>query len=454
MLLFYQLNLLGFFMINPVLLSVCVMLALSLMRINVVVALTLSALVGGLTAGMSIGDTVSAFEGGLGGGATIALSYAMLGAFAVAISKSGITDLLAQTIIKRINGKHPDNLTNVIKYIVLSLIGLMAISSQNIIPVHIAFIPILIPPLLSVFAKLRLDRRLVACVLTFGLVTPYMALPVGFGGIFLHNILLKNLHDNGLNVTASQVPMAMILPALGMVTGLLIAVFISYRKPRDYPRTEPEVESSEIKQLDKRHIIGAVIAIISTLAAQLSSGSMIIGALAGFLVFTLGGVIKMKETQDVFTKGVHMMAMIGFIMIAAAGFAAVMKATGSVETLVSMLSTSIGDNKPLAALLMLIVGLLVTMGIGSSFSTIPIIATIYVPLSISFGFSPMATIALVGTAAALGDAGSPASDSTLGPTSGLNTDGNHDHIWDSVVPTFIHYNLPLIVFGWIAAMTL
>jgi len=441
-------------MANPVLLSVCVMLALSLMRINVVVALTLSALVGGLTAGMSIGDTVSAFEGGLGGGATIALSYAMLGAFAVAISKSGITDLLAQTIIKRINGKHPDNLTNVIKYFVLSLIGLMAISSQNVIPVHIAFIPILIPPLLSVFAKLRLDRRLVACVLTFGLVTPYMALPIGFGGIFLHNILLKNLHDNGLDVTASQVPMAMILPALGMVTGLLIAVFISYRKPRDYPQAEPTVKPSEIKQLDKRHIIVAAIAIISTLAAQLSSGSMIIGALAGFLVFTMGGVIKMKETQDVFTRGVHMMAMIGFIMIAAAGFAAVMKATGSVETLVSMLSTSIGDNKPLAALLMLIVGLLVTMGIGSSFSTIPIIATIYVPLSISFGFSPMATIALVGTAAALGDAGSPASDSTLGPTSGLNSDGNHDHIWDSVVPTFIHYNLPLIVFGWIAAMTL
>ena len=440
-------------MFNPVLLSVCAMLALSLMRINVVVALTLSALIGGLTAGMSIGDTVSAFEGGLGGGATIALSYAMLGAFAVAISKSGITDLLAQTIIKRIHGRHPDHLTYVIKYAVLALILLMAISSQNLIPVHIAFIPILIPPLLSVFSKLRLDRRLVACVLTFGLVTPYMALPVGFGGIFLNNILLKNLHDNGLDVTASQVPIAMILPALGMVTGLLIAVFFSYRKPRDYPQTEPVVKH-EHKELDTRHITIAVIAILTTLAVQLSSGSMIIGGLAGFVVFIAGGVIAWKETQDVFTKGVHMMAMIGFIMIAAAGFAAVMKATGSVETLVEMLSTTIGHNKPLAALLMLVVGLLVTMGIGSSFSTIPIIATIYVPLAVAFGFSPMATIALVGTAAALGDAGSPASDSTLGPTAGLNTDEKHDHIWDTVVPTFIHYNLPLIAFGWIAAMTL
>ncbi len=439
---------------NPVLLAVCLMLVLSVMRVNVVVALTLSALVGGLSAGLSLADTVSAFEGGLGGGATIALSYAMLGAFAVAISKSGITDLLAQTVIKRLHGNNADKLSTTIKYGVLTSILLIAISSQNIIPVHIAFIPILIPPLLAVFAKLRMDRRLVACVLTFGLITPYMVLPIGFGGIFLHNILLKNLHDNGLEATAAQVPVAMILPALGMLTGLLIAVFISYRKPRDYAVVEQEEVKPELKTLNKRHILVAGIAIVATLSTQLYSGSMIIGALAGFVVFTVGGVIAWKETHDVFTKGVHMMAMIGFIMIAAAGFAAVMKSTGGVETLVSYLSISIGDNKALAALLMLIIGLLVTMGIGSSFSTIPIIATIYVPLAIAFGFSPMATIALVGTAAALGDAGSPASDSTLGPTSGLNSDGKHDHIRDTVIPTFIHYNLPLIIFGWIAAMSL
>lgn len=181
---------------------------------------------------------------------------------------------------------------------------------------------------------------------------------------------------------------------------------------------------------------------------------MIIGGLVGFMVFTVTGVIKYKETHDVFTKGVHMMAMISFIMIAAAGFASVMKATGGVESLVNSLEAIIGNNKPLASLLMLVVGLLVTMGIGSSFSTIPILATIYVPLCLSFGFSPMATIAIVGTAAALGDAGSPASDSTLGPTSGLNADGQHEHIWETVVPTFIHYNLPLIAAGWIASMIL
>ncbi|MYM57897.1 TRAP transporter large permease subunit [Vibrio sp. OCN044] len=440
---------------NPVVISVCIMLLLALMRVNVVVALTFSAIIGGLVAGMGLNDTVAAFESGLGGGATIALSYAMLGTFAVAISKSGITDLLANSVIKRINGKENGAASTGLKYAVIIALVLVTMSSQNVIPVHIAFIPILIPPLLGVFAKLNLDRRMIACVLTFGLVTPYMVLPVGFGGIFLNNILLKSLHDNGLeSVTASQVPVAMLLPAAGMIFGLLVAIFFSYRRPRQYQETELTHVEENTASINKKNIMIAAVGILAALSVQLTTGSMIIGALAGFMVFTFGGVIAWKETHDVFTKGVHMMAMIGFIMIAAAGFAAVMKQTGGVESLVEALSTSIGNNKPLAALLMLIVGLLVTMGIGSSFSTIPIIATIYVPLAAAFGFSPMATIALVGTAAALGDAGSPASDSTLGPTSGLNADGQHEHIWETVVPTFIHYNIPLILFGWVAAMVL
>ena len=172
------------------------------------------------------------------------------------------------------------------------------------------------------------------------------------------------------------------------------------------------------------------------------------------MIFTIGGVIKFHESQDAFTQGVKMMSLIGFIMISASGFSSVMNATHGVDSLVQTVGTVLGDHKGWASFAMLLVGLLVTMGIGSSFSTVPIIAVIYVPLCLSLGFSPLATIAIVGTAGALGDAGSPASDSTLGPTSGLNADGQHDHIWDSVIPTFIHYNIPLLVFGWIASMVL
>jgi predicted histidine transporter YuiF (NhaC family) len=181
---------------------------------------------------------------------------------------------------------------------------------------------------------------------------------------------------------------------------------------------------------------------------------MIFGALAGITVLYATGSIKWNEADQLLTTGMRMMAFIGFVMLAAAGFASVMQETGHIETLVKTSADLVGGNQSLAAILMLLVGLLVTMGIGSSFSTVPIIATIFVPLCLELGFSPMATIALVGTAGALGDAGSPASDSTLGPTSGLNADGEHNHIWDTCVPTFLHYNIPLVIFGWIAAIVL
>ncbi|WP_421289720.1 Na+/H+ antiporter family protein [Aeromonas veronii] len=439
---------------NPVVIAVGLMLVLSLLRINVVVSLALGAIAGGLVGGLSLTDTLTTFSGGLGGGAEIALSYAMLGAFAVAISRSGITDLLARKVINQLGKDASSTRIMWVKTLLLSSVLAVAISSQNLIPVHIAFIPILIPPLLHVMAQMQIDRRQVACVITFGLTATYMVLPVGFGGIFLNNILAKNLIDNGVPITTSQIPLAMAIPVAGMVLGLLIAVFISYRKSRQYDLAKILDAEPEAVELNLTHIWVALLAIGVALGLQLMTNSIVLGALAGFVIFTCGGVIKFRESQDAFTQGVRMMSLIGFIMISAAGFAAVMKATHGVDSLVQVVASGIGQHKGIAAFLMLLVGLLITMGIGSSFSTVPIIATIYVPLCLQLGFSPMAIIALVGTAGALGDAGSPASDSTLGPTSGLNADGQHDHIWDSVVPTFIHYNIPLVIFGWIAAMVL
>lgn len=439
---------------NAVVIGVLLMLGLTLARVNVIVAMTLSAYVAGLTAGLSLTDTLNAFNAGLSGGAEIALSYAMLGAFAVAISKSGLTRILAAKLLATVNNNSGNSETS-LSYFILFIILACAISSQNLVPVHIAFIPILIPPLLIVFNKLKLDRRAIACILTFGLATSYMVLPYGFGGIYLYSILHKNLVDNGLEIINTQVPLAMIIPACGMLVGLLVAVFISYRKRRVYQQDEnEELATSIVIEQPKKVLLVGITAVLASLVAQNVSGSMILGGLVGVMIFSLFGVVKWEQNSDVFSKGVAMMAMIGFIMISAQGFASVMKATGDVTSLVQSAALVIDGNMPLAAALILLVGLMITMGIGSSFSTVPIIATLFVPLCLELNFSMMATAALVGTAGALGDAGSPASDSTLGPTSGLNVDGQHDHIWDSVVPTFIHFNIPLLIFGWIAAMVL
>ncbi|WP_352338524.1 Na+/H+ antiporter family protein [Psychrobacter sp. 16-MNA-CIBAN-0192] len=451
--------------INAVLLAVVIMLGLSLARVHVVLSLLIGAIAGGLIAGMGLTDTLTAFQDGIKNGAQIALSYALLGAFAVAIAHSGLPQSLAGAVIKRIDAGGTGGM---IKYMLFAGLVMMSCFSQNLIPIHIAFIPLLVPPLLLAFNRMHIDRRLIACLITFGLVTTYMFIPYGFGDIYLNQIMLKNVGEAGIDVSNISVTKAMAIPALGMVVGLLTAIFISYRKPRHYAQLamdkaahDEALENDALSKTaaraqaqTKRKTLVAIAAIVIAFVVQMYTDSLLLGSMFGFGVFMATGVVKWRDADTVFNDGIKLMAMIGFIMITAQGFAEVMKATDQIQPLVDGATAVFGGNKAMAAFVMLLLGLIVTMGIGSSFSTIPILAAIYVPLCISLGFSPLATVAIVGTAGALGDAGSPASDSTLGPTSGLNVDGQHDHIKDSVIPTFLHYNIPLLIFGWIAAMVL
>ncbi|MBO0992037.1 Na+/H+ antiporter family protein [Bacillus sp. SD088] len=437
---------------NAVVIAVVVMLVLSLCRVNVVFALIIGALFGGIVGGLGVNATVGAFSAGVGGGADIALSYALLGGFAVAISHAGLPKWLVENLLKVVGREGDSRRKALSKTLIIFVIFVTACFSQNVIPIHIAFIPLLIPPLLYIMNELQLDRRLIACVLTFGLTAPYILLPVGFGQLF-QQILVDNISKNGLNIEIADIAAPMLIPVAGMFLGLLFAVFISYRKPRQY-NSSTSAKEEEKEGYQMWGVIFSIVAIFVTMIVQIATDSMVFGAISGIAVLYVSRSISWRQSDALFTKGMQMMAFIGFTMIAASGFAEVLEQTGDIEKLVHNAANLIGNHQSIGALLLLVVGLLVTMGIGSSFSTIPIIASIFVPLSLELDFSPIATICIVGTAAALGDAGSPASDSTLGPTAGLNADLQHNHIWDSCVPTFLHYNIPLILFGWLAAMIL
>lgn len=432
---------------NAVLVAVAVMLILSLLRINVVLSLVVGAFAGGVVSDLTIAETVKAFTDGLGGGAVIALSYALLGGFAVAIAKTGITDVLIAKVVVLLAGKEGATRKNLIKALIFFSIFALAVMSQNLIPIHIAFIPLLIPPILKILNVLQVDRRIIAVIIAVGLVGTYSFVPFGFGFIF-QNIITTQITSAGMLAELSDVPKAMAIPIGGMVAGMFIAMFV-YRKPRHYEETKSTVEV-EVKQLSTWLIVATVMALIAALAVQIKTDSMIIGAMAGIIAMYITGALKWREADETLTDGMRMMSFIGFVMIAANGFASVINATGDVDTLVMGAMDILNGNVSLAVFGMLIVGLIVTMGIGSSFATIPIIAALFVPLSLELGLGPLAIICLIGTAGALGDAGSPASDTTLGPTSGLNIDGQHNHIWDTCVPTFTFINIPLILFGWIA----
>lgn len=430
-------------LMNPIVVSVIVMSVICLLKMNVLLAVIVAAIVAGTIGGMSIEDTVGSLINGMGGNSETALSYILLGALAVAIGRSGLAGVASRKITQVVGNK---------KIAFVFLIAFVACFSQNLIPVHIAFIPILIPPLLVLMNHMKLDRRAVACALTFGLKAPYVSLPVGFGLLFM-TIIKDQMVANGVDVSIQDISAVMWIGGLSMLVGLILAVFF-YARDRHYedlPVIGADENPDDVNMTKEcwLALLGAAVAF----AAQLYFQSLPIGAMSGLLVMLLTGCIKWKDMDSMMDGGVRMMGFIAFVMLVAAGYANVLRETQSVQALVQA-TTSVIDTKMAGAILMLAVGLLITMGIGTSFGTIPVIASIYIPMGFELGFGVPAIILLIGIAAALGDAGSPASDSTLGPTSGLNADGQHNHIWDTCVPTFIFYDITLFVGGVIGALML
>lgn len=422
--------------LNPVVISIVLLCILCLCRVNVLLSILISSIFAGFVSGMGISHIMDTFISGMGGNSETALSYILLGAFAAAMNHTGLTDVIAQKIIGIVNDR---------AWILFIILGIIAMASQNIIPIHIAFIPILIPALLPTINLLKIDRRAIACILAFGLKMPYIAIPAGFGLIF-HNLIADNMIQNGMNVNRTSIWEYTWILGFGMLVALFFALFISYRKSREYKELDVPEEHIDLIKMNKKHWI-TIIAAIATFVVQIFTHSLPLGALTGLgIIFTLGAV-KHSKMDKLMDEGIYLMGYVAFIMLVASGFATVLKETGGIENLVAYVTQVLPSSHILTALVMLLLGLLITIGIGTSFGTIPILAVVFVPICINIGFNIPQTVVLLAAAAALGDAGSPASDTTLGPTAGLNIDGQHNHIWDTCVPTFLHYNLALIIFA-------
>ena len=422
---------------NPAIISIILLCILCLKRVNVLLAIIISTIFAGLLSGMDIKSVMNIFISGMGGNSETALSYILLGAFAATMVHSGFTDKLSSKIIEIISGK---------KFILLFILLIIAMASQNIVPIHIAFIPIIIPPLLSIMNTLKMDRRLIACVLAFGLKMPYITIPVGFGLIF-QNLVADNIAQNGAEVLRQDIWKYNIILGLAMLVGLLIAIFISYRKPRTYEDKALLLNPAETSVCNKYTIWVVSIAALLTFTVQLITHSLPLGALVGLgIIFSLK-VVPKNKMDHMMNEGIYLMGYVAFVMLVAAGFADVLKESGAINSLVTTYIGYLPENIVITSLVMLFLGLFITIGIGTSFGTIPILAVLFIPICIKLGFNVPQMVVLLSASAALGDAGSPASDTTLGPTAGLNADGQHNHIYDTCIPTFLHYNIPLILFA-------
>ena len=133
----------------------------------------------------------------------------------------------------------------------------------------------MIPPLLALFNQLKVDRRGAACTLAFGLKAPYITIPFGFGLQFM-TIIRDNLNENGMNVTINDVTAANWPLGIAMLIGLLISVFVLYRKPREYKMVEADTSAADAvsEKLEYRHYVTmaamVVVVIVQVIAQDLA----------------------------------------------------------------------------------------------------------------------------------------------------------------------------------------
>jgi len=431
-------------LLNPVVISVLVLATLCLLKLPVFIALIVAALTAGLASGNDLSGTMLTFVGGMGGNANTALSYVLLGALAYTINKTGAADILAKKIGSMVKGN---------KFVLAFIIVLVSIASGTIIPVHIAFIPILIPPLLTLMNKMKMDRRMLAICFGFGLKSTYITLPIAYGAIY-HGLIKDSLGKAGLSIEASLIWKTNWMAGLAMFVGLILGL-LYFSKDREYKDVEELGETDENHQklindqpmkVELKHWLCLVAGVIA-LVIQLITESLPLGALAALTFLLITRVIKWGELQDILEGGIGLMGFIAFVMLLASGYANVIINSGGVEDLVGTAFSVLGGSKLAGSFMMIVLGLVIVLGVGTSFGTVPILAAVYVPLAQKLGFSPAAIVFMVSVASAIGDAGSPASDTTLGPTSGLNADGQHDHIWDTCVPQFVFFVIPLMLVG-------
>ncbi len=151
----------------------------------------------------------------------------------------------------------------------------------------------------------------------------------------------------GFEISYDHIPSAMAIPVFGYVCGFIggvsllatanhvnMKIFMWNQEQQSISAELGVAEQVKPANCQIYHLDGRSLQLLLHLAVQLYSDSMILAGLVGVAILSCAGIFKWKEADDVIITGMRMMALVGFIMIAAQGFAAVIEATNQVPALV------------------------------------------------------------------------------------------------------------------------
>lgn len=129
-------------------------------------------------------------------------------------------------------------------------------------------------------------------------------------------IIADNMTANGMPATIGQVAQFNWILGAAILIGLLLAIFVTYRRPREYKNVAVDTAVTEVisDHLTKEHIV-TILAIIVVVVVQILTESLALSALGGLLVMFAFGAIKRSGIDEQFAGGVKIMGMIAFILL-------------------------------------------------------------------------------------------------------------------------------------------
>lgn len=347
---------------NPVFASVVIMLVLCVLHVNVYLAIIIAAVICGLMGGAPLTEIISLFASGISSHGENAIIFIILAAIASAIVASGMSDAMAPRVSK-ILGQRPW----------LLLVGLIIIAAlcETVITFGATFVFIIIPPLLTVFNRYSVDRRKVATAIMCGLQIGYVCIPIGYGAVF-QDMVAGVMSDCGIEITYLEVAATTWPIFLAMVVAAVVVAVI-YRKPRTYtpvpgitaPAETDGAQTDELPPWEFKHTMG-IVAAFATPVVQLITGSIVLGGLTALALILIFRVASIKSLDEHIYKGMKDVAAVVFVMAAGTGYANVSNTYGDVNGLVNSIVNMLGSSKLVGAFAMLVLGLIVTLGIGTS----------------------------------------------------------------------------------------
>jgi tetracycline resistance efflux pump len=329
-----------------------------------------------------------------------------------------------------------------------------------------------------IFDKLKISREKLSYILDSTSAPKCILIPLNAWGAFVIGLLISQGVDNPVRVLVSSMPFnfyAILALIIVLITVLTEKDFGPMKKAEHRVRVEnkllrdgaeplisTEVVQMEAKQGVPPRALNMILPVVTMVAmmpvvllitgkGNLMEGSgstsvlwaVIAGLAVGAVAYRAQGIMKVKETTDIFMKGVGGLIPLASLMILAFAIGDVCEALGTGPFVAQAAKSTL--NPGIIPTVVFLVSCFIAFSTGTSWGTFAIMIPIAVPMVNIIGLHPGLIIAAVLGGGVFGDHCSPISDTTI--ISSMASASDHiDHVRTQLPYALTAAGLSIILF--------